>query len=148
MFLNDLYDNNRLLMHFILTKKAFSTNLDDVKEQIEEFVVAMKSPSTKAKEFIAGCKSPMNYWHQVGSTQFPLLYKVARIVFSVPTSQAASERVWSIYDFILTKRRNRMSPDKVTKLVQLYMNADLVPSGSVVSVMMGEESDCAECDDE
>ncbi|RHY97076.1 hypothetical protein DYB37_007765 [Aphanomyces astaci] len=61
---------------------------------------------------------------------------------------SASERVWSIYDFILTKRRNRLSPAKVTKLVQLYMNADLSSQGSLVSVMMGQESDAGESDDE
>ncbi|RQM20481.1 hypothetical protein B5M09_013952 [Aphanomyces astaci] len=53
-----------------------------------------------------------------------------------------------IYDFILTKRRNRLSPAKVTKLVQLYMNADLSSRGSLVSVMMGQESDAGESDDE
>jgi hypothetical protein len=42
------------------------------------------------------------YWLTVGSTKFPILFKVAEIVFGVPTSQAAAERAWSIYDFILT----------------------------------------------
>jgi hypothetical protein len=45
---------------------------------------------------------------------------------AIPTSQAASERVWSMYDFIHTKRMNRLSSKKVTQLVQLYMNGDLI----------------------
>jgi hypothetical protein len=61
----------------------------------------------------------------MGASNYPMLFKVAEIVFKVPKSQAAAERACSIYDFILTKRRNRHGPEKVTQLVQLYMNADL-----------------------
>ena len=49
--------------------------------------------------------------------KFPIL---SSRLFVVPTSSAASERIWSVYDFIHTKRRNRLSTDKVDKL---YANA-------------------------
>jgi hypothetical protein len=38
----------------------------------------------------------MTYWYQQGKEKYPILFKVAEIVFKVPTSQAASERAWSI----------------------------------------------------
>ncbi|ETV65719.1 hypothetical protein H257_17606 [Aphanomyces astaci] len=148
MFEDDLYDNAHLLQEFVLVKKQISSNVEAVRTELANFVDAMKNPSDKAKFFIEQCATPMTYWHQVGSTKFPILCAVSRIMFSVPTSQAASQRVWIIYDFILTKRRNRLSPAKVTKLVQLYMNADLSSRGSLVSVMMGQESDAGESDDE
>ena len=56
----------------------------------------------------------------------------------IPTSQAAAERAWSIYDFILIKRRNRLDPGKVTKLVQLYMDAGLAERKvNLIDIMMG-----------
>ena len=54
--------------------------------------------------------------------KFPILFKVASRLFVILTSSAASERV---YDFIHTKRRNRLNTDKVDKLVSLYANASI-----------------------
>jgi hypothetical protein len=73
----------------------------------------MKNLSEKAKQFIASTTA-LTYWYTVGESTYPILFQVAEIVFKVPASQAASERAWSIYDFIVTKRRNRLSPEKVT----------------------------------
>ncbi|ETV72370.1 hypothetical protein H257_12519 [Aphanomyces astaci] len=141
MFEDDLYDNSRLLLNCILVRKAITSDKLAVQLEITAFIDAMATPSAKARLFIEECVSPMTYWHQVGATKFPILFVIAQIVFSVPTSQAASERVWSIYDFILTKCRARLSPEKVTKLVELYMNAYTCTTGNLVSVMMGEERD-------
>ena len=42
----------------------------------------------------------------------------------------------------LSKRRNRLHPDKVTKLVKQYMNADIVDGdGNFINPMLGVESD-------
>ena len=72
--------------------------------------------------------------------KFPILFKVASRLFVVPTSSAASERIWSVYDFIHTKRRNRLSTDKVDKL---YANAAieaLLQKEADFARMMMEES--------
>jgi hypothetical protein len=74
---------------------------------------------------------------------------VADILFSIPSSQAASERVWSIYDFIHSKRRNRLGADKVTALVQLYINGDMKENAkTVVDVLTGAASDASGDEDE
>ena len=86
----------------------------------------------------------MTYWYQQGKAKYPILFKVAEIVFKVPTSQAASEKAWSIYDFILTKRRNRLRPAKVTQLVQLYLNGDIVNQDNLLDVLMGLQEDVGE----
>ena len=62
----------------------------------------MKYLDPRTAEFIQQY-STMTYWLQVGSNKYPILGKVAQIVLKVSTSQAASERAWSKYDFILTK---------------------------------------------
>ncbi|KAG9401293.1 hypothetical protein AC1031_010052 [Aphanomyces cochlioides] len=145
---DDLYDITYQLQEYILNKKCITTNQSIVQLEIAEFVDAMKNPTEKARTYIQNCASPMHYWNQVGSTKFPNLFEVARIVFSIPTSQAASERVWSIYDFILSKRRNRLGPEKVSQLVQLYCNADISTECNFVNVLMGLESDVGESESE
>lgn len=70
--------------------------------------------------------SGMQYWGQYGMTEFPLLVSIAVRVFTVPTSSAAAERVWSIFSYLHTKRRNRMSMQKLEKLVFGYINHSLL----------------------
>ena len=139
---NDLFDNSILLEEFAVVK-CFCETKESVKLEYQRFVYDMKNPSSRATEFIKNY-SAMTYWLQIGSNLYPILGKIAQIVLKVPTSQAASERAWSIYDFILSKRRNRLNPEKVTKLVQLYMNADLVEhENHLIEIMMGlEHDDC------
>ncbi len=88
----------------------------------------------------------MIFWLQVGSNKFPIL---GEIVLKVRTSQAAAERAWSIYEFILTKRRNRLAPPKFTKLVQLYMNVEIAEKeNDLLGVMMVLEEDVGDSDGE
>jgi hypothetical protein len=54
------------------------------------------------------------------------LGEIAVRLFTVPTSSAASERVWSIFSFIHSKRRNRLRNDKVEKLAYCYINYSLL----------------------
>jgi hypothetical protein len=144
---NDLYDNAELLKEFAVLKGFCESQLT-VQLEYEKFVFDMKNPDPRAADFIQK-HSAMTYWLQIGCKKFPVLGKVAQIVFKVPTSQAASERAWSIYDFILTKRRNRLKPEKVTKLVQLYMNAELVEhENHLLEIMMGLEQDDCDSDGE
>ena len=71
------------------------------------------------------------------------------IVYSIPCSQAASERIWSIYDFLHSKRRNRLSANKTTKLVCLYVNEDVGENeANLVNVMIGLESDVGGSDED
>ena len=141
MFETDLYDNTRLLIDFVLNKRRFTEDKVAFLNEMSRYVEAMKSPTPKAREFMESCPTPLTYWHQVGSTKFPTLYEVAKVVYNIPTSQAASERVWSIYDLILTKRRTRLKPEKVAMLVQLYINTEFTARDSTIDVLLGMESD-------
>lgn len=46
--------------------------------------------------------SPTHYWTDKREG-FPILGKLADIVFAIPTSSAASERAWNIFEYIHTK---------------------------------------------
>eukprot|EP00834_Sanchytrium_tribonematis_P006279 NODE_446_length_7296_cov_0.624427.p3 type:complete len:103 gc:universal NODE_446_length_7296_cov_0.624427:3745-4053(+) len=86
--------------------------------------------------------APRSYWNILGASKFSTLFIVAKAVYSVSCSQAASERVWSIYNFIHSKRRNRLSAEKTTKLVSIYANANIAQNEcNMLDVIMGKESD-------
>jgi hAT family C-terminal dimerisation region len=58
----------------------------------------------------------------MNASKYPLLKKVAEIVFAVPTSSATSDRAWSILDHIHTKKRNRLLTQNVEMLAYIYIN--------------------------
>ncbi|OWZ02611.1 LOW QUALITY PROTEIN: hypothetical protein PHMEG_00025800 [Phytophthora megakarya] len=53
--------------------------------------------------------------------EIPLARELAKLVFAIPTSSAASERMWSIMDFIHSKKRNKLTIDKVDILAYIYV---------------------------
>lgn len=75
--------------------------------------------------------SPRDYWGAKDEKSYPLLKKVAQMVFAVPTSSAASERAWSIFDHIHSKRRNRLSVEKVERLAYIYINYGTIQSDDI-----------------
>ena len=54
-----------------------------------------------------------------GDTMATLLFIC---VLSIPTSSAASERCWSVMGNVHSESRNRLTDDRVEKLVYIYFN--------------------------
>ncbi|KAG3116888.1 hypothetical protein PI124_g543 [Phytophthora idaei] len=83
-------------------------------------------------------------------TKYPLLAQLACRIYTFPTSSAASERSWSIRDFIHTKKRNRLDAARVEKLVFIFANAgDKDTKTSVLNnIRSGSESSDDADDDE
>jgi hypothetical protein len=67
-------------------------------------------------------KTCIQYW-LVDGASYPTLRDVAINVFSMVTSSAASERGFSAMGFVHSKLRNRLSTEKVEKLVFIKNNA-------------------------
>lgn len=70
---------------------------------------------------------PITWWWN-NKKHHPLLWELAKRVFAIPSSSAASERAWSIMDFIHSKKRNRLTTDKVDMLAFIYVNHNAVSS--------------------
>lgn len=147
---DDLLDTLELLKEFIIKKRFYNADSSEVLicREIENFTFHMNNLSQKEESFIAK-HSAYLYWVSLGRSKFPILHQVAEIVFKIPTSQASAERSWSIFDFLLSKKRGRLRPEKLIMLAQLYKNADLSESqSSLVDVMMGNETDIDEIESE
>ncbi|EEY67638.1 uncharacterized protein PITG_18141 [Phytophthora infestans T30-4] len=65
--------------------------------------------------------SPLSWW-SLPDTKYRLVQSFAKLLLSIPTSSASSERSWSIHGFIYTKLRNRLTPERVSRLVFVYTN--------------------------
>ncbi|GMF32165.1 unnamed protein product [Phytophthora fragariaefolia] len=79
---------------------------------------------------------------------YPLLARLAVMIFTIPTSSASSERSWSIQDFIHTKRRNRLDARRVEKLVFIYSNAGDKDAKTNIFYQLNEDSESEDDDDE
>ncbi|KAH9154260.1 hypothetical protein AeRB84_003610 [Aphanomyces euteiches] len=111
-----------LQVQVIATSKGLTTTAESVGLELDSYFSIFDGTQPKLFELI----HHVNYntfWMTYGRKHFPILHQVALLVNAIPTSQAASERVWSVYDYVHAKRRNRLSHEKATKLVKLYVNA-------------------------
>ena len=67
-------------------------------------------------------ETALQFWIVSGKAKYPVLGEVALRIHQVPTSAAASERAWNIFDHIHTKRRNRLLNERVHKLAFVMIN--------------------------
>lgn len=61
-----------------------------------------------------------NIWWAVLQTERPVIGALASKLMSIPASSAAAERNWSHFGFIHNLKRNRLTNERVFKLVSVY----------------------------
>ena len=81
----------------------------------------------KALPSVPDSDSVLDWWRDHGA-MFPVLSKMARRYLAIPASSAASERAWSAFGDIYTKKRNRLHPQTLCKLLLIKHNQDTVSS--------------------
>ncbi|XP_058010224.1 uncharacterized protein LOC110671880 [Hevea brasiliensis] len=72
---------------------------------------------------------PRKWWACFGSNA-PLLQRLAFKVLGQPTSSSCCERNWSIYSFIHSYRRNKLTPKRAEDLVFIHNNLRLLSRNS------------------
>ncbi|KAG3197767.1 hypothetical protein PC128_g6589 [Phytophthora cactorum] len=87
--------------------------------ELLDFIERKKSWSVEQREK-AAADPPLHWW--LLDQDFPHLYSFAERVLSIPTSSAASERLWSIHGFTHSKLRNSLRVVTVEKLSFIYTN--------------------------
>mgnify|MGYP002804591960 CR=1 FL=1 len=104
---------------------------DQLARECTAFRIDALSEREKASyhfKMIGESKTVLQWWIADG-TDWPLLRNLAIRVFSMATSAAASERNFSTFGFIHSKLRNRLSPEKVKKLVYIKTNSVQMADG-------------------
>lgn len=69
-------------------------------------------------------KSVLMYWETMKSSE-PQLYKLARVVFSVPSSQCTVERSFSDLSFILSDRRCNLNDRNLENILSIRLNKEI-----------------------
>lgn len=105
--------------------KADPEKAEQMGAEMIAFVTKMSTLPPKQEEIIfkMGAKS---YWNIIGRREFPTLFELAKPIAEMICSSATAERVWSTFNFIHSKLRNRLTNERVNKLVFLYANCFLL----------------------
>ena len=69
---------------------------------------------------------PAHQWWETHAGAHPQLQRVAKRLLAQPVSACTCERNWSAYDFIHSKRRNRLTAARARNLVYVFTNGRLV----------------------
>ena len=106
---------------------------------------------TKSKILQLGLhENPQKWWQSVPfyvNDISPSLVDIGMRLGALPASSASSERAWSALGVIHTKRRNRLTNDKLEKLGIIYINLRLVIKGNKRQRLQAVQR-AQECDSE
>lgn len=145
------FDDNK--MDIIASVQEFAEKIspldaEAVELQFMDFIEDMNKLTDRRRELIFKM-SAKTYWNVAGRDKYPALYKIAQPIVEMIASSAISERVWSIFKFIHSRLRNRLTNERVRKLVFIYTNSVLLDNvdpndyildeGAILSSMDCEE---------
>jgi hypothetical protein len=122
------YDYNQAKRSFQDRIKYYYDEEDEVKQcevEMNNFLLKMNDVNCWYTDDYKAM-DVKSYWAEYGRKTYPILAKIVTNLYLILTSSAAAERVWSIFTFIHTKKRNRLAMDKVDKLVYISVNSALL----------------------
>lgn len=94
--------------------------MDDLYEEVSNVKEALKA-AVQSKDLTTAQK-----WHKLFEAQsLPNLQKIFAFMASIPTSNAATERIFSQTNIIWSERRNRLSFEHVKAEIQIKTNFKL-----------------------
>lgn len=109
----------------LLVSRAEEKQADETLKQFNSFLAFCQHEQSTASQLysqvIKKIKTPLQFWERDGKA-WPLLRPLARSLFTLVPSSAACERNFSNMSFVHCKLRNRLSADRVTKLLFVRAN--------------------------
>ena len=97
-------------------KEAIALSPEYIKVEVDRY---LSEPSAALKD------NPLMWW-KFREPSYPTLAKLARKYLAIPASSTPSERVFSSAGLIVSKRRSRISSDKVDMLIFLNKNRKML----------------------
>jgi hypothetical protein len=105
--------------------KNHAERAEEVQEEMIAFVTKMSTLSeNRAQIFLQ--MSAKSYWYSIGRKDFPNLFDFAKPIVEMICSPATAERTWSTFKCSHSRMRNRLSNERVQKLVFLYTNSTIL----------------------
>eukprot|EP01038_Epipyxis_sp_PR26KG_P011979 gene11979-16035_t len=115
----------RLKKYITLYYSNNEQNQANCKQELINFLVSFGEMTESHKREIKKIV-PYQYWAVFGRISYPLLGEIALRLYSIATSSAASERAWSVFSMLHTKRINQNN--KIIKMAFVYINSSLIDS--------------------
>ena len=78
------------------------------------------------------------YWNIIGRDKYPALKEIAKPINEMICSSATAQRAWSTFRFIHSRLRNRLTNERVEKLVFLYTNSVLTDTNDKTDYILEE----------
>jgi hypothetical protein len=111
---------------------------ENVRDEMIQYVAKMSSLTYDQRSLYFNMTSKQ-YWVSFGKDQFPNLYEVAKPIIEMISSSGSAERAWSIFRFIHSRLRNRLSNEKIEKLVSMYINCAIFDSKDKTDYFLEEQ---------
>ncbi|CAO2210623.1 unnamed protein product [Urochloa humidicola] len=99
--------------------KVLNEELDKFKDKQGHFAKPVAMASCKDYDF-----SPAKWWGNYG-TQVPVLQRMATRILSLTSSSSGCERNWSCFEGIHTKKRNKLTTERLNQLVFVQYNVKM-----------------------
>lgn len=104
-----------------LAEKIDPATAETVAEELTLFITKMQALPEKREKTIFKMTAK-TYWSLIGQADFPNLFKIIKPINEMICSSATSERAWSTFKFVHSRLRNRLTNERVKRLVFLYTN--------------------------
>jgi hypothetical protein len=104
-----------------IAEKIRPNAVEEIRQELILFLSDMASMSEGRKQLVRQMTAKQ-YWTIAGRGKYPKLAEVAIRISSMISSSAISERTWSTFNFIHSRLRNRLTNERVNKLVFIYTN--------------------------
>ena len=63
---------------------------------------------------------PLQFWSDEGKTKFPILARIASLIFSANATSGETERIASTAGIFYSPRRNKFKPETVKQMIFLH----------------------------
>ncbi|XP_065650355.1 uncharacterized protein LOC136078511 [Hydra vulgaris] len=118
-------------------KKIKPEIADTAEDELISFIGEMAALPEKRKETIFKINA-RNYWNIIGRDKYSALYEIAKPINEMICLSATAERAWSTFRFIHSRLRNRLTNERVEKLVFLYTNSVLMDTNDKTDYILEE----------
>lgn len=128
---NSIFDDGTIIEGFISCVETFYHDDEDKQDQAVNIELRkfQNREGSFAKKLARTCQN-FDYnsacWWKLYGTEVPILQKMAMRILSLTSSSSGCERNWSTFDLIHTKRRNRLTTDRLNSLVFIQFNSILM----------------------
>ncbi|CAI9265748.1 unnamed protein product [Lactuca saligna] len=134
-----------LCADFEKQRQVVMTDLPKYKQKVDRFGsdLAIKGCMVNNADF-----DPARWWGLFGSST-PHLKRIAMTILSLTSSSSGCERIWSTFEAVHTKKRNRLEKNRLKNLVYVQFNANLMEKnkktkGRTLEVLLANDSHAAQ----